>query len=193
MSASGVYSLGALMRSCTTGTTVLGERLDRVLADVLVDDPARRPTARALAARAPEVGAPGVIELPDGARLAAGALRAAAAVPTRQIGSRRGGRRFPASRGGRRAARAVAAVGVLVLVGALAVLGPWPRLRQAIGSVLPGGATSAAPVAEKRGANHSSPGQTNRRRDRRRSGSRRSADRGASPAARKRPCWNIVT
>ena len=146
--ASDVYSLGALLRSCATGTAVLGERLDRVLADVLVDDPARRPTARALAARAPEVGAPGVIELPDGARLAAGALRAAAAVPTRQIGSRRGGRRFPASRGGRRAARAVAAVGVLVLVGALAVLGPWPRLRQAIGSVLPGGATSAAPVAE---------------------------------------------
>ena len=146
--ASDVYSLGALLRSCATGTAVLGERLDRILADVLVDDPALRPTARALAARAPEVGAPGVIELPDGARLAAGALRAAAAVPTRQIGSRRGGRRLPASRGGRRAARAVAAVGVLVLVGALAVLGPWPRLRQMIGSVLPGGAASAAPVAE---------------------------------------------
>lgn len=145
--ASDVYSLGALLRSCATGTAVLGERLDRVLADVLVDDPARRPTARALAARAPEVGAPGVIELPDGARLAAGALRAAAAVPTRQIGSRRGGRRLPAFRGGRLAARAAAVLGALVLVGALAVLGPWPRLRQAIGSVLPGGAAPAAPVA----------------------------------------------
>ena len=145
--ASDVYSLGALLRSCATGTAVLGERLDRVLADVLVDDPARRPTARALAARAPEVGAPGVIELTDGARLAAGALRAAAAVPTRQIGSRRGGRRLPAFRGGRLAARAAAVLGALVLVGALAVLGPWPRLRQAIGSVLPGGAAPAAPVA----------------------------------------------
>ena len=145
--ASDVYSLGALLRSCATGTAVLGERLDRILADVLVDDPALRPTARALAARAPEVGAPGVIELPDGARLAAGALRAAAAVPTRQIGSRRGGGRLPVSRSGRRAARMVAAVGVLILVGALAALGPWPRLRQAIGSVLPGGASSAAPVA----------------------------------------------
>ena len=145
--ASDVYSLGALLRSCATGTAVLGERLDRILADVLVDDPGLRPTARALAARAPEVGAPGVIELPDGARLAAGALRAAAAVPTRQIGSRRGGGRLPVSRGGRRAARMVAAVGVLILVGALAALGPWPRLRQAIGSVLPGGAPSAAPVA----------------------------------------------
>ncbi|ALD00634.1 hypothetical protein AM609_07320 [Actinomyces sp. oral taxon 414] len=145
--ASDVYSLGALLRSCATGTAVLGERLDRILADVLVDDPGLRPTARALAARAPEVGAPGVIELPDGARLAAGALRAAAAVPTRQIGSRRGGGRLPVSRGGRRAARMVAAVGALVLVGALAALGPWPRLRQAIGSVLPGGAPSAAPVA----------------------------------------------
>ena len=145
--ASDVYSLGALLRSCATGTAVLGERLDRVLADVLVDDPARRPTARALAARAPEVGAPGVIELPDGARLAAGALRAAAAVPTRQIGSRRGGRRLPAFRGGRLAARAAAVLGALVFVGALAALGPWPRLRQAIGSVLPGGAPSAAPVA----------------------------------------------
>ena len=146
--ASDVYSLGALLRSCATGTAVLGERLDRILADVLVDDPGLRPTARALAARAPEVGAPGVIELPDGARLAAGALRAAAAVPTRQIGSRRGGRRLPAFRGGRLAARAAAVLGALVLVGALAVLGPWPRLRQMIDSVLPGGAAPAAPVAE---------------------------------------------
>ena len=56
--ASDVYSLGALLRSCATGTAVLGERLDRILADVLVDDPGLRPTARALAARAPGMALP---------------------------------------------------------------------------------------------------------------------------------------
>ena len=72
------------------GSPALAERLDRVLPDALDADPESRPSARDLAARAPEIGRPGTIELPDGARLAAGALRAATARPTRNVASRRG-------------------------------------------------------------------------------------------------------
>ena len=96
--AADVYSLAALLRQCAAGSPALAERLDRVLL-ALDPDPARRPSARDLAARAPEIGRPGAIELPDGARLAAGALRAATAQPTRAVASRRGralGARRPA-------------------------------------------------------------------------------------------------
>ena len=94
--AADVYSLAALLRQCAAGSPALAERLDRVLLDALDPDPARRPSARDLAARAPEIGRPGAIELPDGARLAAGALRAAPAPPTRAGASRRG--RAPGAR-----------------------------------------------------------------------------------------------
>lgn len=95
--AADVYSLAALLRQCAAGSPALAERLDRVLLDALDPDPARRPSARDLAARAPEIGRPGAIELPDGARLAAGALRAATAQPTRAVASRRApGARRPA-------------------------------------------------------------------------------------------------
>ncbi|WP_454925045.1 protein kinase domain-containing protein [Actinomyces gerencseriae] len=94
--AADVYSLAALLRQCAAGSPALAERLDRVLLDALDPDPARRPSARDLAARAPEIGRPGAIELPDGARLAAGALRAATAQPTRAVASRRG--RAPGAR-----------------------------------------------------------------------------------------------
>ena len=88
--AADVYSLAALLRQCAAGSPALAERLDRVLPDALDADPESRPSARDLAARAPEIGRPGTIELPDGARLAAGALRAATARPTRNVASRRG-------------------------------------------------------------------------------------------------------
>lgn len=88
--AADVYSLAALLRQCAAGSPALAERLDRVLPDALDADPESRPSARDLAARAPEIGRPGTIELPDGARLAAGALRAATARPTRDMASRRG-------------------------------------------------------------------------------------------------------
>ena len=94
--AADVYSLAALLRQCAAGSPALAERLERVLPDALDPDPARRPSARDLAARAPEIGRPGAIELPDGARLAAGALRAATAQPTRAVASRRG--RAPGAR-----------------------------------------------------------------------------------------------
>ncbi|VEG25836.1 protein kinase domain-containing protein [Actinomyces howellii] len=120
--ASDVYSLAALLRTCTAGTTTLAARVDRVVADALEADPRARPTARDLTARVPELGRPGVIELPDGARLAAGALRAAAARPTRLVSSRRNtapGASGEASRGTAR--RTVTGVAALVLAGAMAV------------------------------------------------------------------------
>lgn len=90
--ASDVYGLARLLELCAEGSASLRERLGPILADALSEDPASRPTARALAARAPGIARPGAIELPDGARLAAGALRAAAHAPTRQVPSRREGR-----------------------------------------------------------------------------------------------------
>ncbi|MDO4900040.1 serine/threonine-protein kinase [Actinomyces sp.] len=91
--ASDVYALAALLRECASGSALLRAQLERILPDALDADPRRRPTARALAARAHELAGPGRIVLPDGARLAAGALRAAAARPTRVVPTRRGLRR----------------------------------------------------------------------------------------------------
>ncbi|WP_218961909.1 protein kinase domain-containing protein [Actinomyces ruminis] len=72
--ASDVYALAALLRECASGSALLRSRLERILRDALDADPSRRPTARALAARAPELGRPGRLILPEGARLAAGAV-----------------------------------------------------------------------------------------------------------------------
>ena len=111
--ASDVYGLARLLELCSQGSASLRERLEPILADALREDPDARPTARALAARAPGIARRGAIELPDGARLAAGALRAAAAAPTRQVPSRRARRRgaaasrAPSSRSRRTGDRAV--------------------------------------------------------------------------------------
>ncbi|MBO3725863.1 protein kinase [Actinomyces bowdenii] len=95
--ASDVYALAALVRECAGTGGAGARRATRVLADALVLDPQERPSARDLAARAPEMGVQAPIELPDGARLAAGSLRAAARTPTRTVGSRlqRSRRRAP--------------------------------------------------------------------------------------------------
>ncbi|WP_103062796.1 serine/threonine-protein kinase [Actinomyces qiguomingii] len=136
--ASDVYALAALLRECASGSALLRARLERILPDALDADPGRRPSARALAARAHELASPGRILLPDGARLAAGALRAAAARPTRVVPSRRGLRRRsedaavggaarerdrrsrPRRRGRGRATRlAISAVALVALTGAV--------------------------------------------------------------------------
>ena len=86
--ASDVYALARLLIECAgqSGTGV--RRLAGLLTDALAEDPADRPKARDLVARAPQLGQSSPIELPDGARLAAGCLRAAARTPTRMVGSR---------------------------------------------------------------------------------------------------------
>lgn len=155
--ASDVYALAALLRLAAQPGCVLEERLGRVTRDPLATDPAQRPTARALAARAHEIAVPGRISLPDGARLAAGALRAAAAQPTRLVGSRRDSRPArPASEGRRRSSAPSfvtgAVVGALaagaVAVGALGVR-PWDGGLAAVASAVGGGAgaSTGSPAA----------------------------------------------
>lgn len=90
--ASDVYALARLLTECAGQGGGGARRLAGFLGDALAEDPADRPTARDLAARAPELGQASAIELPDGARLAAGSLRAAARTPTRTVGSRLGAR-----------------------------------------------------------------------------------------------------
>ena len=83
-----VYALARLLTECSGQGGAAHRRLAGLLTDALAEDPADRPTARDLTARAPQLGNASPIELPDGARLAAGSLRAAARTPTRTIGSR---------------------------------------------------------------------------------------------------------
>lgn len=83
-----VYALARLLTECSGQGGTASRRLAGILTDALAEDPADRPTARDLAARAPQLGQASPIELPDGARLAAGSLRAAARTPTRTVGSR---------------------------------------------------------------------------------------------------------
>ena len=90
--ASDVYALARLLTECAGQGGGGARRLAGFLGDALAEAPADRPTARDLAARAPELGQASAIELPDGARLAAGSLRAAARTPTRTVGSRLGAR-----------------------------------------------------------------------------------------------------
>lgn len=157
--AADVYSLAALLRQCAAGSPALAERLERVLPDALDADPDRRPSARDLAARAPEIGQPGVIELPDGARLAAGALRAASSRPTRAVASRRGrpseaGRPVrtwgpgwcPTGRRGRGARLGLVLLALSIALGAAAVARGWrPDWMQA--SALLATSPSSAPVS----------------------------------------------
>ncbi len=86
--ASDVYALSRLLSECAGQSGTGARRLTGLLTDALAEDPADRPRARDLAARAPQLGQASPIELPDGARLAAGSLRAAARTPTRTVGSR---------------------------------------------------------------------------------------------------------
>lgn len=87
-SAGDVYALARLLTECAGQGGTASGRLAGILTDALAEDPADRPSARDLAARAPQLGQASPIELPDGARLAAGSLRAAARTPTRTVGSR---------------------------------------------------------------------------------------------------------
>ena len=87
-SAGDVYALARLLTECAGQGGTASRRLAGILTDALAEDPADRPSARDLAARAPQLGQASPIELPDGARLAAGSLRAAARTPTRTVGSR---------------------------------------------------------------------------------------------------------
>ncbi|WP_232023200.1 protein kinase domain-containing protein [Actinomyces viscosus] len=86
---SDVYALARLLGECAGQSGSGARRLTGLLTDALAEDPDDRPRARDLAARAPQLGQGSPIELPDGARLAAGSLRAAARTPTRTVGSRR--------------------------------------------------------------------------------------------------------
>lgn len=86
--ASDVYALARLLIECAGQSGTGARRLAGLLVDALAKDPADRPKARDLVARAPQLGQTSPIELPDGARLAAGCLRAAARTPTRMVGSR---------------------------------------------------------------------------------------------------------
>ena len=83
-----VYALARLLTECAGQGGTASRRLAGIMTDALAEDPADRPTARDLTARAPQLGNASPIELPDGARLAAGSLRAAARTPTRTVGSR---------------------------------------------------------------------------------------------------------
>ncbi|AYD89722.1 kinase [Actinomyces sp. 2119] len=91
--AADVYALAALLRQCAGAGGAAGDgrrarRVDRLLADALSSAPEDRPSARDLAARSAQLGQPRGVDLPDGARLAAGSLRAAADAPTRVVGPR---------------------------------------------------------------------------------------------------------
>ena len=164
----------------TGGTTVAGEVLDRVLGDALATRPEGRPTARDLAARAPELGRDTPIALPDGARLAAGALRAAAAAPTRAVARRRRvpgrsgagtgpvgvgqgrrlGDRVPSGRAvaGR---RAVLGIGAVLVLGALAAGPLRPVLAAGAGAAGAGGTSgSSGPGAGTPSAAVSPPADT---------------------------------
>ncbi|SPT54115.1 Serine/threonine-protein kinase PrkC [Actinomyces bovis] len=91
--ASDVRALAALVEQAVAAQrTALGHLV--LLEDALSDDPAERPTARALAERAPRLAAPVPIELPEEAGLAAGLLRACVQSPTRRRAGRRWRPRF---------------------------------------------------------------------------------------------------
>ncbi|MDO4242564.1 MAG: protein kinase [Actinomyces sp.] len=146
--ASDVYSLAALLRTCVAGSTSLAERVERIVADALDADPDARPTARDLTARVPELGRPGGIELPDGARLAAGALRAAAARPTRLVSSRRGEPpELVDGQGRRRARRAAVACAILTLLAVLGVAVARPPVRAQVSALPEAVAHATAPAS----------------------------------------------
>ncbi|WP_172120145.1 serine/threonine-protein kinase [Actinomyces faecalis] len=103
--AADVYSLVAVLLGCAHGAPALSRRLRGLLADALEVDPARRPGAAELAARAEDLGRLRPIQLPQDLSAEAVRLRAQAAVPTRRPARCREHRRRPRalrSRDGRR-------------------------------------------------------------------------------------------
>ena len=112
--ASDVWDLATLLTECCPS----GSPARRVLAPALHEDPARRPSARDLAARAPAIGAARPVTLPAGADLAPALLRARP-TPTPRAGAR--GAPRPGSPPPRRArsllARCVAGAAVGVALG----------------------------------------------------------------------------
>ena len=172
--ASDVYALAALLRECAGPGGTAARRVARVVGGALAQDPQLRPSARDLAARSPELGRQAPIELPDGARLAAGCLRAAARTPTRTVGprlrrSRRRGAVLAVSYGGARPGRGGwggrppvrrrlmgAALAVVVTAGCWMVLHPdgTGRLQQywPLNAAVAAGTNAAAPQGPAEGA-----------------------------------------
>ena len=147
--ASDVYSLAALVMECQGPDPESREETAFLLADALQEDARMRPAARDLAARAPQLGRPEDIELPEGARLASGALRSAARTPTRVVPSRRssgpGGRgRLPRARLG----AALLAGGAFLALGAAGVMAWAITGERPLGAAAPESSeASAAPGA----------------------------------------------
>ncbi|ARD41603.1 protein kinase domain-containing protein [Actinomyces gaoshouyii] len=142
---SDVYSLAALVLECQGADSASREEAASLLADALREDARARPTARDLAARAPQLGWPEAIDLPEGARLASGALRSAARTPTRVVPSRRSlgpGEVGRLSRG--RLATALAIGGAVLALGAAGIMA-WAERDDDAGSAAP--ASSAGPGA----------------------------------------------
>ncbi|WP_366179958.1 protein kinase [Actinomyces timonensis] len=141
---SDVYSLAALVLECQGADPSSREEAASLLADALREDARARPTARDLAARAPQLGWPEPINLPEGARLASGALRAAARTPTRVVPSRRSlspGGVGRASRG--RLAMALATGGAVLALGVAGIMA-WAERGDDAGGAAPASSVSSA-------------------------------------------------
>ncbi|WP_159626360.1 serine/threonine-protein kinase [Actinomyces sp. zg296] len=144
---SDVYSLAALVLECQGADPSSRGEAASLLADALREDARARPTARDLAARAPQLGWPEAIDLPEGARLASGALRSAARTPTRVVPSRRS---LGSGGGGRlslgRKATALAAGGAVLALGVAGVMA-WAGRGDDAGAPAPSAGPGVAPVS----------------------------------------------
>lgn len=145
---SDVYSLAALVLECRGSDPESRVEAAALLADALGEDPRTRPTARDLAARAPQLGWPEAIELPEGARLASGALRSAARTPTRVVPSRRSlGRGGDGHRRRARLGAALAAGGAVLALGVVGIMARPGADDDAGGAATASSAASAGPRA----------------------------------------------
>lgn len=145
---SDVYSLAALVLECRGSDPESRVEAAALLADALGEDPRTRPTARDLAARAPQLGWPEAIELPEGARLASGALRSAARTPTRVVPSRRSlGRGGDGHRRRARLGVALAAGGAVLALGVVGIMARPGADDDAGGAATASSAASAGPRA----------------------------------------------